>query len=95
MIYTAYYLDKIGAKGTLKVGGALVSHQHANMIVNAGNATSTDIITLARTLQEKAKELFNIVPQPECRLIGFKEYPLLQPSMANPSINSGCQGITL
>ncbi len=77
MIYTAYYLDKIGAKGTLKVGGALVSHQHANMIVNAGNATTNDIIILARTLQEKVHELFNIVPQPECRLIGFREYPLL------------------
>lgn len=77
IIYTAYYLDKIGVKGALKIGGAVVSHQHANMIVNAQNATSNDIIMLARTMQEKIKEVFNIIPQPECRLIGFKKYPLL------------------
>lgn len=77
MIFVAYYLDKIGVKGQLRVGGAIVSHQHANMIVNTGTATSDDIITLARQMQELVKDNFGIVPQPECRLIGFKEYPLL------------------
>lgn len=77
MIYVAYYLDKIGVKGQLRVGDAIVSHQHANMIVNCGNATSTDIITLARTLQELVKNQFGVVPQPECRLIGFEQCPLL------------------
>jgi UDP-N-acetylmuramate dehydrogenase len=78
MIYVAYYLDKIGAKGTLSVGDAIVSHQHANMIVNKGNATSADIITLARTMQQMVADQFTIVPQPECQLLGFIEYPLLQ-----------------
>jgi UDP-N-acetylmuramate dehydrogenase len=78
MIYVAYYLDKIGVKGHLSVGGAIVSYQHANMLVNKGNATSTDIITLARTLQQLVKDQFGIVPQPECRLIGFASYPLMQ-----------------
>ena len=41
MIYVAYYLDKIGVKGQLTVGDAIVSYQHANMLVNRGNATST------------------------------------------------------
>lgn len=77
MIFVAYYLDKIGVKGQLSVGGAIVSHQHANMIVNTGFATSNDIISLARQMQELVKDTFGIVPQPECRLIGFKEYPLL------------------
>lgn len=77
MIYIAYYLDKIGVKGQLAVGDAIVSYQHANMLVNRGNATSTDIIMLVRTMQELVKKEFGIVPQPECRLIGFKEYPLL------------------
>jgi UDP-N-acetylmuramate dehydrogenase len=77
MIYVAYYLDKIGVKGQLQVGDAIVSYQHANMLVNQGNATSTEIITLARTMQEMVKKEFGIVPQPECRLIGFKEYPLI------------------
>ena len=77
LIYVAYYLDKIGVKGELSCGSALVSYQHANMLVNTGNATSTDIITLARTMQELVYAKFAILPQPECQLIGFTEYPLL------------------
>ena len=77
MIFVAYYLDKIGVKGQLAVGDAIVSYQHANMLVNRGNATSNDIITLARTMQELVQKEYGIAPQPECRLIGFKEYPLL------------------
>jgi UDP-N-acetylmuramate dehydrogenase len=77
MIFVAYYLDKIGVKGQLKVGDAIVSYQHANMLVNQGNATTADIINLALTMQEMVKKEFGIIPQPECRLIGFKEYPLL------------------
>lgn len=77
MIFVAYYLDKLGVKGTLRVGDAIVSYQHANMLVNQGNATSTDIITLARTMQQMVYDRYNIIPQPECRLLGFSEYPLL------------------
>lgn len=75
MIYVAYYLDKIGVKGALKVGDAAVSWQHANMIVNNGNATTADIIAVARHMQELVHSNFGIIPQPECRLIGFDTYP--------------------
>jgi UDP-N-acetylmuramate dehydrogenase len=78
IIFVAYYLDKIGIKGTLRYGDAIVSPQHANMIVNLQNATSTDIITLAQQMQQLVLDKFNIIPQPECQLIGFKKYPLLQ-----------------
>ncbi len=71
LIFVAYYLDKIGVKGVLKVGDAIVSHQHANMIVNLANATSNDIIQLTQKMQNLVKEQFGIVPQPECQLIGF------------------------
>jgi UDP-N-acetylmuramate dehydrogenase len=77
MIFVAYYLDKIGVKGALKVGDAQVSYQHANMIVNNGNATSQQIIDLARLMQEMVYGQFGIIPQPECQLVGFREYPLL------------------
>lgn len=77
MIYVAYYLDKLGVKGTLRVGGAQVSHQHANMLVNTGSATSTDLVTLARTMQEMVQQEFGITPQPECQLLGFTHNPLL------------------
>lgn len=77
LIFVAYYLDKLGIKGELSVGGAQVSHQHANMIVNKGTATTSDIITLARTMQKLVYDEFGMIPQPECRLMGFSEYPLL------------------
>ncbi len=77
-IWVAYYLDKLGIKGELCVGDACVSHQHANMIVNKGSATSTDIISLARTMQEMMQKTFNLIPEPECQLIGFPEWPLLE-----------------
>ncbi len=77
LIYVAYYLDKIGVKGTLSHGDAIVSYQHANMIVNRGKATTADIIALARTMQQLVLDAYGILPQAECRLIGFKQHPLL------------------
>jgi len=74
--YVSYYLDRLGIKGELRVGGATVSHQHANMIVTSEGATSSDIVTLARMMQEMVRERFGMVPQTECQLIGFKKYPL-------------------
>ncbi|MBY0110357.1 MAG: UDP-N-acetylmuramate dehydrogenase [Candidatus Babeliaceae bacterium] len=78
LIYVAYYLDKIGVKGALSCGDAVVSYQHANMLVNKGNAKTADIITVARTMQQKVFDAYGIVPQPECRLLGFSEYPLMR-----------------
>ncbi len=71
-IHIAYYLDKLGIKGELSVGGAMVSHMHANMIVNTGTATSSDIINLAIKMQELVRKEYGIVPKPECQLVGFK-----------------------
>ncbi len=76
MIFVAYYLDKIGIKGNLRIGNAMVSYQHANMIVNCGNGTSADIIAVAQKMQNLVYDQFGIIPKPECRLIGFKNYPL-------------------
>jgi len=78
LIFVAYYLDKIDIKGVLRHGDAVVSYQHANMIVNQGAATTTDIINVAREMQQRVYDAYGIMPQPECRLIGFKEYPLLR-----------------
>lgn len=77
MIFIAYYLDKLGIKGVLAVGDAIVSHQHANMLVNKGNATAQDIVELARTMQQMVKDNFGIMPQAECQFVGFDKYPLL------------------
>lgn len=77
VIHVAYYLDKLGIKGELSSGGARVSWQHVNMIVAHEGATSTDIIMLARTMQQMVYEYCGLIPQPECVLLGFDQYPLL------------------
>lgn len=76
--FVAYYLDKIGVKGALRVGNAVVSHQHANMLVTQPAATTEDVVRLARTMQQMVHDKFGIIPQPECQFIGFKAYPLLK-----------------
>ncbi len=76
--FIAYYLDKIGIKGNLCVGKACVSYQHANMIVTQKGATSSDVINLAQKMQQLVFENFGIIPQPECQLIGFKDWPLFK-----------------
>lgn len=75
--FVAYYLEKVGVKGVLQIGGAGVYHLHANMLVTQEGASTNDVIAVAKTMQQRVKNQFEIIPQPECRLIGFKEYPLL------------------
>ena len=77
ILNVAYYFDKLGIKGDLSKGNAFVSHKHANMIVSKEHSTSSDIIGLAYAMQTLAKERFALIPQPECRFVGFKKYPLL------------------
>lgn len=82
--FVAYYLDKLGVKGELRVGNAIVSHKHANMIETLPGATSNDVVQLVRTMQEMVHAQFGLIPQPECQLIGFGEYPLHQEFRSHP-----------
>lgn len=75
--HVAYYFDALGFKGHLAHGSAKVSHKHANMIVSSAQSTSQDIISLAATMQALVYDRFGIIPQPECRFVGFKKHPLL------------------
>ena len=47
-------IDELGLKGT-RVGGARVSQEHGNFLVNDGNATAADVLELIGILQAKAK----------------------------------------
>ena len=54
-----YLIDQAGLKGTA-VGGAVVSHKHANFIVNRGDASATDILQLIGIVVERVVEKFNV-----------------------------------
>ncbi len=67
-IGAGYYIDEAGLKG-LSVGGAEVSHKHANFIVNRGGATASDVISLMNTVSERVYEKFGIDLRPEIEII--------------------------
>lgn len=62
-------LDEVGAKD-MRVGGAAVFGEHANIIINTGQATSKDIRQLADILKEKVKKKFGIELTEEIRCLG-------------------------
>jgi len=62
-------LEQVGAKG-MTVGGAKVFEKHANIIINAGGATSKNISDLADILREKVSEQFGIELEDEIVRIG-------------------------
>ena len=64
-------LDSCGVK-ELKFGGAKVWENHANFIVNDGNATSTDVLKLMCEMKKRVKEKFNITLMPEICFLGHK-----------------------
>lgn len=62
-------IDELGLKGT-RVGGAVVSQEHGNFIVNDGNATARDVLELIALLQAKAKAARGIELHTEVEIIG-------------------------
>jgi len=62
-------IDELGLKGT-RVGGAVVSAEHGNFIVNQGSATARDVLELIALLQRRAKEARGIELQTEVEIIG-------------------------
>ncbi len=66
---TAQLIDKCGLKG-YTVGGAQVSTKHAGFVVNAGNATASDVIELMEIIKKKVQEKFNKNIDLEIEIIG-------------------------
>ena len=52
-------IDEVGLKG-YKIGGAKISNEHANFIINENGASSTDIYNLIKLVKEKVYKLKQI-----------------------------------
>jgi UDP-N-acetylmuramate dehydrogenase len=65
-------IDEAGLKGE-GIGDAVVSVLHAGFIVNRGNASSTDIISLMDKIQRTVQQKYSSQLLTEVRLIGFNE----------------------
>lgn len=66
---TAQLIDECGLKG-YTVGGAQVSTKHAGFVVNADNATASDVIELMEIIKKKVQEKFNKNIDLEIEIIG-------------------------
>jgi UDP-N-acetylmuramate dehydrogenase len=67
-------IEASGLKG-LKLGGARISRQHANFIVNEGSATASDVVGLIRKVQMTVRDVHGVELRPEIRFLGRFEEP--------------------
>lgn len=62
-------IDACGLKG-LRVGGACVSEEHANFIINDGKASATDVYCLIKTVKATVKERLGLTLNEEIKYLG-------------------------
>jgi UDP-N-acetylmuramate dehydrogenase len=57
-------------------GGAVISNQHANFILNQGGATADEVISLIQRVRARIKESKGLILEPEVTLMGksWNEY---------------------
>ena len=65
-------VDELGRKGATE-GGAMVSEEHGNFIVNNGGATAGDVLRLIGRILERAQAERGIELQTEVQIIGERE----------------------
>lgn len=65
-------IDKCGLKG-IRVGGAVVSHRHANFIINDNNASADDILALIKLIKDEVYKTFGVLLEEEIVIVG-EEY---------------------
>jgi UDP-N-acetylmuramate dehydrogenase len=67
-------IDQAGLKG-LTIGGAKISEKHANFIINTGNATATDILSLIDRIRHQVQNCFGITLETELIVLDEQRMP--------------------
>lgn len=62
-------IDQLGMKGH-RIGGAQISHIHANIVVNLGGATARDVRELIALAQQRVKDELGHELKPEIAFVG-------------------------
>jgi UDP-N-acetylmuramate dehydrogenase len=62
-------IDECGLKGT-RIGGAEVTHRHANILINRGGATAADVVSLIEHVQEVVQDRTGYRLEPEILFVG-------------------------
>lgn len=61
-------IEDSGMKG-FSVGGAQVSEKHSGFVINKGNATAEDILTLIKKVQEAVYDKFGVMLEMEVKVV--------------------------
>jgi UDP-N-acetylmuramate dehydrogenase len=69
--YAGKLIEEAGLKG-YTIGGAKISEQHANFIVNTGKAKAKDVLDLIQFVKKTIHELYGIHLRTEVEIIGRK-----------------------
>lgn len=73
-------LDQVGCRG-LRVGDALVFLKHANILVNAGNATAQEMLTLAEIMKRRVALAIGVTLEEEVLFVGPRPCLLPHPEL--------------
>jgi UDP-N-acetylmuramate dehydrogenase len=68
-IPAGYLVEEAGLKGK-RIGGAEVSPEHGNIIVNLGNATAEDVVMLVGIIKTKVRDDLGIQLKEEMTYVG-------------------------
>lgn len=66
--YAAAMIDQCGLKG-YRVGDAMVSEKHAGFVVNAGQASFSDVLAVMEYVQEQVRQATGVELEPEVKII--------------------------
>lgn len=73
-------LDQANCRG-LRVGDAMVFARHANILVNAGNATAQEMLTLAEVMKRRAHAVSGVWLEEEVLFVGPRPKLLPHPEL--------------
>jgi len=62
-------VEELGLKGT-RIGGAMISNEHGNFIVNDGKGTAKDVLGLIEMVRKLAREKRGIQLETEVEIVG-------------------------
>ncbi len=65
-----WLIDRADLRGK-KIGGAMISEEHSNFIVNTGNATAEDVIMLTSYIKQQVRDKLGVQLQEEVQYVGF------------------------
>jgi UDP-N-acetylmuramate dehydrogenase len=65
-------IDEAGLRG-FRIGGAQVSEKHCGFVINAGDASASDVLEVIRAVQKSVYEHSGVKLEPEIRMLGFEE----------------------